>query len=177
MSELRIVVDHLRLNYNGPFNAKDLFKHITAFLNERGFDTKVDKEFEHSTKSGKQMEWQINPWKRVTDYVRYWPKVRILVSDYKKVDAVVDNKKSKVGNGRVVIYIDGYLELDESNRWEGMPMLQFFRNLYNNFFYKVYTERFEQRLNQDMHHLYDTIEQFFNIYKHYKVVSEPQLFE
>ena len=99
-----------------------------------------------------------------------------MVSDYNKVDAIVDKKKVKVGNGRVVIYIDAYLELDESQRWEGLPFFQFLRVIYNNFIYKVYTERFEQRLSYDMHHLYNTIEQFFNVYKSYKVVSKAPPF-
>ncbi len=175
MSELRVVVDHLRLNYTGPFDANGLFRHITAFLNERGFDHRIDKDFEHTTQSGKQIEWQINPWKRITDSMRYLPKVRILVNDYSKVDAIVDNKKVKVGHGKVTMYIDAYMELDESQRWEAYPAFQFLRTLYNTFFYKIYTERFEQRLNQDMHHLYNTIEQFFNIYKHYQVPSRIQL--
>jgi len=172
MSELRVVVDHLRLNYNGPFNANDLFNHINAFFNERGFDLMIDKEFEHNTKTGKKIEWQIKPWKRITDYARYWPKVRILISDYIKVDAVVNSKKVKVGRGRVVVYIDAYLELDEMNRWERIPIFQFLRTIYNTFIYKIYTERFEQRLNYDINHLYHTIEQFFNVYKNYKVVSK-----
>jgi hypothetical protein len=171
MSEVRLVVDHLRLNYNGPFDANALFKHIAAFLKERGFDTKIEKEFEHNVKSGKQMEWQINYWKRISDYVRYWPKIRILVKDYNKINAVVDKKKVKIGSGSLKIYIDAYLELDESQRWEGIPFFQFLRSIYNNFIYKVYTERFEQRISHDMQHLYHTIEQFLNIYKHYKVVS------
>lgn len=175
MSELRVVIDHLRLNYTGPFDTTDLFRHITAFLNERGFDIKVDKEFQHTTQSGKQIEWQINPWKRITDNIRYWPKIRILITDYKKIDAIANNKKVKVGYGKVVMYIDAYIELDESNRWEEFPFFQFLRSLYNIYFYKIYTERFEQQLNQDIYHLYHTIEQFFNIYRHYKVVSRMQL--
>lgn len=171
MSELRLVVDHLRLNYNGPFDANDLFKHINVFLFERGFDLKVDKEFEENTKTGKHIEWQIIPWKRISDYLRHHIKVRILIHDYNKVDAVVDKKKVKIGRGRVVIYLDGYMELDQEDRWESIPFFQFLRTIYNNFFYKVYTERFEQRLSYDVHHLYHTIEQFFNIYRHYKVVS------
>ena len=172
MSELKIIVDHLRLNYNGPFDAHDLFKHINAFLFERGFDLKVDKEFEHNTKTGKQIEWQIIPWKRISDYTRHHIKVRILVHDYNKVDAVVDKKKVKVGNGRVVMYLDGYIEYDQEERWESIPLFQFIRSLYNIFFFKVYTERFEQRLSHDVHHLYQTIEQFFNVYRKYKVVSK-----
>ena len=38
MSEMKIVVDHLRLNYNGPFDANALYRHITAFVKEMGFD-------------------------------------------------------------------------------------------------------------------------------------------
>jgi len=171
MSEVRLIVDHLRLKYTGPFNATDLFNHINAFLKERGWDIKIDKEFEQNTQTGKYIEWQVNPWKRITDYVRYWPKIRILVHDYKKVDAIADKKKVTVGNGRMTIYIDAYLELDESQRWEGIPFFQFLRSLYNNFIYRIYTERFEQRLSYDMHHLYDTIERFLNVYRHYKVIS------
>jgi|TARA_B100001964_G_C14259068_1_gene614263 hypothetical protein len=172
MSELRLVVDHLRLNYKGPFNANDLIKNIYAFLKERGFDMHNLKDFENNTKTGKQMEWQVRPWKKISDYGRLWPNIRVLVKDYNKVDAMVDNKKIKIGSGSVEIYIDGYLELDEQQRWEVIPFFQFLRSLYNTFFYKVYTERFEQRLSYDMNHLYHTLEQFFNMYKHYKVVSK-----
>jgi hypothetical protein len=173
MSEMRVVVDHLRFNYIGPFNANDLFKHITAFLKERGFDLQVEKEFEQNTKNGKQIEWQIKPWKKIAmDFVHYWVKVRILVYDYNKVDAIVDKKKVKIGNGRVVAYLDGYMELDYANRWEYIPFFMFLRSLYNNFIFKAYTERFEQRLNYDVHHLYQTLQQFFNVYRHYKVVSK-----
>lgn len=171
MSELRLVVDHLRFNYTGLFEANDLFKHITAFTKERGFDIMINKEFEQTLQSGKHIEWQIKPWKRITDNARYWPKIRILITDYNKVNAIANNKKVKVGYGKVAIYIDAYLELDEHNRWERLPIFQFIRLLYNNFFYKAYTERFEQRLNYDMYHLYYSIEQFFNVYKHYKVAT------
>jgi hypothetical protein len=172
MSEMRLIVDHLRLNYNGPFNANELIKNIYAFLKERGFDMHKLKDFEQNTKTGKQMEWQVRPWKKISDYGRLWPNIRVLVKDYSKVDAMVDNKKIKVGNGSVAIYIDGYLELDEQQRWEGVPFFQLLRSFYNTFFYKIYTERFEQRLSYDMNHLYHTLEQFFNMYKHYKVISK-----
>jgi hypothetical protein len=177
MSEVRLIVDHLRLNYSGPFDVKAFYNHITAFVNERGFDIKIDREFELKTKNGKQMEFQINPWKRITDTVRHWIMVRVIIKDYQRVDAIVDNKKVKIGTGKVTMDIDGFLELDESHRWEAFPAFQFIRAIYYNFFYKVYTERFEQRLNQDIHHLYHTIEQFFNLYRHYKIVSKPQIFE
>ncbi|MEK6869199.1 MAG: hypothetical protein AABX74_03155 [Nanoarchaeota archaeon] len=176
MSEVRLTVDHLRLNYNGPFDAKDLISHVYAFLRERGFDMLQLKDFEHETNEGKSMEWQVRPWKKFTDYARAWPNIRILVKNYKKVDAVVDRKKVKIGSGQVFIYIDLYLELDEQQRWESIPFFQFLRSLYNNFVYKVYTERFETRVSYDMNQLYDTLERFFNMYKNYKVISRVSPF-
>ena len=172
MSEMKIVVDHLRLNYNGPFDANALYRHITAFVKEMGFDLETQKEFEHNTQTGKHMEWQIRPWKQISDYLRYIIKMRILIHNYNKMAAVVDKKKVKIGSGKVVIYLDGYVNLDQQDRWEHIPFFQFLRTIYNKFIYKVYTERFEQRLTHDMNHLYHTIEQFFNMYKHYKVVSK-----
>ncbi len=169
---MRLVVDHLRLNYSGPFSAKDLIKQIYAFLKERGFDLHKLKDFEQNAKNGKSMEWHIRPWKKISDYGRLWPNIRVLVKDYNKVDAILDNKKVKIGSGSVTIYIDCFLELDEKQQWETIPFFQFLRSLYNHFFYKVYTERFEQRLSYDMHHLYQTLEKFFNMYNHYKVVSK-----
>ena len=172
MSELRITVDHLRLNYEGPFDANALYKHVTAFIKEKGFDLAISKEFEHDNNKGKQIEWQLRPWKQISDNLRYWIKVRTIIYDYHKVDAIVDKKKVKIGNGKVVMYFDGYAELDQLNFWDKLPILQFIRSIYINFIYKTYTENFEQRLTYDVYHLYHTIEQFFNFYKSYKVVSK-----
>jgi len=172
MSDLRLIVDHLRLKYNGPFDANALYKVVTAFIKEKGFDFWPHKEFEHETESGKHIEWQLRPWKWINDTTRHHIKIRILISHYKKIDAVVDKKKVMIGNGKVIIYLDGYLELDHMNVWEKTPMLQFIRTLYVNFIYKVYTERFEQRLTHDVNHLYHDLEKFFNMYSHYRVVSK-----
>jgi hypothetical protein len=149
---------------------------MTAFTKEKGFDLWIVKEFEHDTNRGKQIEWQLRPWKQISDNLRYWIKIRALIYDYHKVDAIVDKKKVKIGNGKVVIYLDGYAELDQLNFWERFPILQFIRSLYTHFVYKIYTENFEQRLTYDVYQLYHTIEQFFNIYKSYKVVSKAPPF-
>ena len=121
MTDIRLVVDHLQLDYKGPFQFNDLCKIINSFLNERGFDCRVDKDFEINTKAGKQIEWQISPWKKITIYARYIAKVRMLVSDMVKVQVVKDKKKAKVDSGRIIITIDGYLDLDYFGKWDANP--------------------------------------------------------
>ena len=137
---------------------------------------KILEEFENETKTGKNIEWQMRPWKKLTDYVHHIIRVRVLIYDYTKVDAVVEDKKAKIGTGKVIIYLDGFIELDYFNKWEYRPFFQFLRAIYDNFIHKVYTERFEQRLTYDVNHLYHTLEQFFNMYKHYSIVSKVPSF-
>ena len=96
MGHLKIVVDHEKIDYSGPFNANDLFRMIENYVFEKGFDKKQDKDFEQNTPSGKSIEWQISPWKKITDYVRYMIKVRVLGHDFVKTDVMVDGKRKKV---------------------------------------------------------------------------------
>lgn len=172
MGHLKIIVDHEKIDYSGPLNITDLFRMIENFIWERGFDKRQDKDFEQNTPNGKFIEWQISPWKWITDYTRYIIKVRAIGYDIVKTDVVNNGKKTKVDNGRIIIVIDGFVEYDLQSKWEGKPILHFLRSLYDNFIYKAYTERFEQMLVHDINHLIDHIEKFFNLYRHYTVISK-----
>jgi|TARA_B100002003_G_C14129855_1_gene543479 hypothetical protein len=171
MAELRIVVDHQKIEYEGPFDLKDLVTMIQRFMFERGFDRKLEKDFESDTKTGKEVEWQVANWKKVSDYAKYIFRIRMLVHDYVKVDAEKDKKKVKVGSGRIIIFFDGLLELDYFHKWDSRPFLVFLRSLYDKFIFKFYTERFEQRLTYDMTHLINEVEKIFNLHRHYRVVK------
>lgn len=172
MSDVRIIVDHMKLEYKGPFKVSDLFKLTDAWLFERGMEKRTNKNFELETPKGKFIEWEIASWKKITDYIRAVYQIRFLIYELKKIDVVKENKTLKLDSGHVIIYFDGYLEFDYEHKWDGSPLLVFFRSIYDKFIYRVYTERFEQRLTMDMHQLYDHIDKFFNTYRHYRVVSK-----
>lgn len=171
MGHVKIVVDHEKIDYSGPFDGGDMFRMIDQFLMERGFDKKQDKDFEQNTERGKFIEWQISPWKKITEYIRYIIKIRVLGYDILKSDIIKNDKKTKVDNGRLIVVIDGFVEYDYDSKWEDRPLLHFLRTIYDYFVFKAYTERFEQRLTHDIHHLIDQIEKFFNISRHYSVIS------
>lgn len=174
MSNLKIVVDHKKIEYSGPFDSNDMFKMIENFLWERGFDKKMEKDFEQNTPTGKYIEWQYSPWKRITDYIRYIVKIRVLGYDILKADIKNGSKKAKVDNGRIVIFIDGFVQYDYDSYWDDRPFLHFLRTIYDYFVFKAYSEHFEQRLVHDVNHLYDQIEKFFNMYKHFTVISSEK---
>ena len=172
MGHVKIIVDHEKIDYSGPINVTDLLKLIENFIFYMGFDKRQEKDFEENTPHGKFIEWQIAPWKWISDYTRYIIKVRVLGYDILKIDAVNNGKKAKVDNGRLIIIIDGFIEYDLQNKWEGHPFLHFMRAIYNNFIYKVYTEHFEHMLVNDINHLTDHIEKYLNLCKHYSVISK-----
>ena len=172
MGHVKIIVDHDKIDYSGPLNVNGLLRLIELFIFERGFDKAHEKDFEINTANGKFIEWQISPWKWITDYARYIIKVRVLGYDVLKTDAMVHNKKTKIDNGRIIIVIDGFVEYDLQDKWEQNPLLHFLRAIYDNFIFKAYTERFEQRLVNDVNHLHDEIEKFFNLCRHYSVISK-----
>lgn len=174
MGHLKLVVDHQKIDYSGPLDLKEFFRMIDHFIWERGFDKRQDKDFELNNASGKSIEWQIAHWKKITDYIRYIIKVRVIGYDFQKSDAMVDGKKKKIDNGRLIIVIDGFMEFDYESYWDEKPFLHFIRTLFDYIFFKPYTERFEQRLTHDINHLHDTIEKFLNMYRHYSVISKPE---
>ena len=173
MGNVKIIVDHDKIDYSGPVELTNLFRLISNFIWERGFDYRQEKDFEQNLPQGKFIEWQKAPWKWITDYHRYIIKIRILGYDLTRMDAMNDKKKIKIDNGRVLIVIDGFIEYDLQGFWEqGPPFLHFMRAMYDNFIYKAYTERFEQMLVNDLTHLRDHIEKFLNVYRHYAVISK-----
>ena len=172
MSDVRIIVDHMKLDYKGLFKANDFFRTIDVWLFERGIEKKTNKNFEQVTPKGKFLEWEISSWKKITEYIRYIYKIRVLVYELKKVETIIDKKKQTIDQGHVMIYFDGYIEFDYEHRWDDSPLLVFFRTLYDKFIYKMYTDRFERRITYDVHQLYDHIEKFFNMYRHYSVVTK-----
>ena len=173
MANMRIIVDHEKIEYEGPLKVNDLLKHIAAWIKEKGFDFKQDKDFENHTEKGTQLEWQVTPWKKITDYMANDIKIRVLGHNLKKVDVLQGKKKIKVDDGKIEIVIDGYIRTDYDSYWDSRPILLFIRTIYDKFVHKAYTERFEQRLVHDVNTLSNSIKQLLNMYKHYSVISRP----
>ena len=171
MSELRIIVDHLKLDYSGLMDVNGLFKLISSFFREREYQKKEDKNHEHNRPDGKYIDYEISPWNKVSDYHRYVIKVRMMFQHLNKVEIIKDKKKVQIDSGRLLIYFDGYIEHDYAHRWDDRPLFLFIRTMYDKFIYRLYTERFEQTLVHEVQALYDDIEKFLNMSRNHKVIS------
>ncbi|HZX44792.1 MAG TPA: hypothetical protein VFF28_03860 [Candidatus Nanoarchaeia archaeon] len=176
MSEIKIVVDHLRLSYTGTMQVKELFKIINRWSFERQLQKKEDRDHEYNEPDGKHIEYEISHWKKISDYIKYIFKVRAIFKGIKKVEITMGKRKIKADHGTVTFFFDGFVEYDYEHRWDERPMFVFLRSIYDKFIYRPYSDRFDDRLVKEVNDLKNELETFLNMYRYHKVVSKAPYF-
>ncbi|MBI2138584.1 hypothetical protein HYU13_03280 [Candidatus Woesearchaeota archaeon] len=163
MSSFRLIVDHLKLDYSGTFDFKGLIRVINAWAFEKDMEKNENKANEIETPDGRQIEYENQVTKRLSDYTIFCLKMRILGKNLKKVELVKDKRKMKVDRGRILFFLDGFLQTDSESKWEDRPLLIFLRTMFDKFIYKLYTDRFERQLTRDCYELFHLVERFLNM--------------
>ena len=172
MGDNKIVVDHMKFEYSGIFDIDKFFHAHDNWCFERRYEKRMERNDQFDTPEGKFMELEYMHWTKYTDYIRLWFRPRIFMYNVKPVEVVKDGKPVKLVEGRVLIYLDAYVEQDYEHRWDGHPILVFTRTMFNKYFFRAWSERFERRISHQMDDLYNFYEKFFNIYKAYRPVSK-----
>tara|TARA_Y100000034_G_scaffold133517_1_gene199187 strand:+ start:1375 stop:1872 length:498 start_codon:yes stop_codon:yes gene_type:complete len=165
MSEKRLVIDQLRLNYDGLFNTHDFFTTIMAFYYERGYDMLENRNHEFTTPKGKVLEIELKPWKKTTDYAKSEFRIRIFIKDLKDVEVNKDGAKVKIQQGNLQLILDAYLVTDYEDRLENKPYFYFLRALVDKYIFSNYTDKFESMLINDTQFLHSKLKAFLNMYK------------
>ena len=166
MVEQRLIIDHLRLSYEGLFSVTELYQLIDTFFREKGFDKKEMRNIEMVKPDGKYIEVELQPWKKITDYARHIIRVEMKCFNIKEVEIEKDGRKIKMNSGRVNFIFDGYLQTDWENKWEMKPMYFFIRTMFDKFLYKSYTNLYEGLLVENVNQLHQTIKGFLNLYRY-----------
>ena len=165
MPEREVVVDKLRLTYEGIFSVSELYKLIDEWFRWKGYDKRENKNIEIVKPEGKFIEIELEPWKKVTDYAKNVIKIRIQMFDIRDVEVEKDNTKLKLNQGKVHFVFDGYLETDYEAKWDGKPIFYFIRTVFDKYLYKPFTTGFERGVKQDVMHLQGQIKAFLNLYR------------
>ncbi len=166
MSEKKLVIDQLRLNYTGLFSVPELYRTITSWFYERGYDMFEKKNVEIVTPTGKDIEIELRPWKKTTDYAKNEIRIRLYIKDLKEMEVEKEGVKMKLNQAEIQMIFDGYLETDYEGRWENKPIFYFLRSLIDKYVYRMYTNKFESMLVSDVHHLHTRIKALLNLYRY-----------
>ena len=173
--ERRLVVDHLRIKYEGLFSLYELHRLIESWLREKAFDKRELKNEEHVKPNGKYVQLVLMPWKKITDYARHVIRMDIRVFNLKDVVVERDGQRVKMNQGKVDIIIDAYLDTDYEDRWEQKPFYFFMRTLFDKYIYRTYSTQFEELLVENVSQLHSTIKSFLNLYRHeFGVMQRPE---
>ena len=165
MAEREVLIDKMRLTYEGLFEVVELYKLIDRFFKEKGYDKRERHNSERVTPAGKFIELELEPWKKITDYTSNVIKLRIVLSDITEVVIKKKGVKVKLNKGKARIVFDAYSETDYENRWEGKPLFFFIRTILEKYIFKPYTDGNRSNVMDDCNHLYNKIKSFFNLYK------------
>ncbi len=166
MAERELILDHIRLTYEGLFDATELLKMIDWYFREKGYDKKEIKNVERVTPEGKYVEIVMMPWKKTTDYFKNEIKIRMIMSNLQEVEVEKDGTKMRLNQGRVHFVFDGYFTTDYENRWEQKPTFFFIRAVFDKFFFKSYTDKYKGILLDDANLLMSQIRAFLNLYRY-----------
>ena len=176
MGERRLVVDHLRVKYEGLFDLFELYKLIDSWLREKAFDKREVRNQEHVRQDGKYVELVLMPWKKISDYARHVVRMEIRAFKLKEVIVTMDGRKVKMNKARLDIIIDAYLDTDYEGRYETKPFYFFIRTIFDKFVYRTYSTQFEELLVENVSQLHSTIKSFLNLYGHtFGVMQVPEM--
>ena len=165
MVERRIVVDTLRLNYQGLMDVNEFYRVMDKWYREKGFDKYEKRNFEQVLKDGRQIEIEIEPWKKTSDYAKCAIKINMLFTGIKDVIVKRDGHNVKMNQGKILLTFMGYLETDYEGRWESKAFLFFLRTIFDMYIYKIHTNKFESYVADETTHLYNTIKSYLNMQK------------
>ncbi len=166
MAEKKIVVENLKIEYEGLFSIAELYKLIDRWFKDQGYDKKEIKNIEQVGHEGKYIELELVPWRNVSDYVKYEIKLRLFARNVKEVDVEKDGVKVKLNQGKVLIIIDGYFTTDHEGRWESRPTMFFWRTILDKYFYRGPLVKLESGLVEEISNLHTTLKAFLNLYRY-----------
>ncbi len=166
MGEKEIIVDELKLTYDGLFKVHDLYNVMNKWFTKRGYIKREIKSIESVKKTGKYVEVEWLPWKKVTDYAKNEIKVRFMVRDMTEVEVKKGKSTINMNKGKIQLVFFGYLTTDYENRWEQKPLLMFIRTLFDKFVHQGYTHKWKKDLKQDITDLNDTVKAFLNLQRY-----------
>jgi hypothetical protein len=166
MTETKIVVDNLSLNYEGLFNAKEYYRLVDKFMAEKNYNKREVLNTEKVESSGKFIDLEVEPYKKVSDYAKIVIRVRSKMFNVKEVEVEKDGHKLRLNQGKINILIDGILQTDYENRWTNRPFWIFLRTIYDKFIYKTYIDQFDNEVMRDVNQLHTQLKAFFNLYRY-----------
>jgi len=166
MSEKFLVVDHLKLGYEGLFNAAEVYNIIASWFFTKHWDWHEEINMERVTPEGKQIHQIFRPWKSVSDYYKIIMHIKVNMIDVKDVEVEHDGQTLRLNQGKLTILFDGYVLADRNDQWTGKPFTWFFTIIANKYFFRNHYQKMETWIKGDVEDLHGRLKTYLNTFKY-----------
>lgn len=162
MSHKEVVVDGIKIEYEGIFNFDELYQHLRKWMERKHykFGEAGYKEIKGDTRS---LEINFGGYIKVDEYVKYVIEAPIELKDLKEVTK--KGAKGRFFQGKFKIIFKGHLVMDYEDKWEKNAVTIFLREVYDKYIIKSRVEKMEKELKGDIDKLVDEIKAFLKLLK------------
>ncbi|MEK6916151.1 MAG: hypothetical protein AABW92_00245 [Nanoarchaeota archaeon] len=137
MTEIYSTVVAEKLNYEGLFSVRELFRVIDKYFRTKAFDKKIFFDEEYQTSNGRYFHLKTEYYKKVDSYVRMQTRLWLYVNEYKETEIEVDGKKIKTGHGKLSLTFDAFLQTEYFGLFpDTKPFYFLFKVMYEKFLVK-----------------------------------------
>jgi len=166
MPERYIVIDHLKLSYDGLFKADELFTVISGWFYEKGWDWYEKMNEEQITPTGKQIRIILEPFKNVTDYYKMVVSIKLIIKNVTEVEVESKGELVKLNHGLIRMTLDAFLVTDRKGKWMKKPFLWFLSVIFDKYFFREPFTKMEDWLKREVDDLYNRIKNYLNVFKY-----------
>ncbi len=164
MAERRLVVDHLKLKYEGLFNLTELYNLISTWFYDKGWDWYERINQELITEEGKQVRIILEPWKNVSDYYKLAVSIKLHFTDVQDVEVNFQGRDLRLNKGLIHITFDGYVISDRKGQWQDSVFKWFLSIIADKYFFRNHFSKFEAWIKSDVEDLHDKIKSYLNLF-------------
>ncbi len=162
----RLVVDHLKLNYEGLFNAAEVYNVISSWFFEKGWDWYERINDEQVTPNGKFMRLVLEPWKSTTEFYKLMMKLKVHMSEVKEVEVDHEGETLRMHHGIIHITFDGYVASDRQGEWVNKPLTWFLTIILEKYFFRSHSAKLDTWIKSDVDDLHHKIKNYLNMFKY-----------
>jgi len=108
----------IKVRFKGDFDIEDFYKEILKWFKENRFKW-YEKRYKDkpSPFQGREIEIEIYGEYKQTEYYKHTVDVKIHAWEYHEKDIMINNKKKKIGTGKVHVTINGAIISDYKNKF------------------------------------------------------------
>ena len=166
MADRYLIVDRLKLSYEGLFNVSELYTIIATWFREKGYDWYEKMNEEQVTPQGKQIRLVLQPEKNVSDYYKIVIRVKLNMINVKEVEVEHEGVQLRLHQGVVRLLVDGFLIADRKGKWEKKPIRWFLSILSQKYFYRDHYLKHADWVQNDVDEMHHQIKNYLNVFKY-----------